>query len=96
MGRSVFLVAVYVGQESHCLEVAFVIILRLMQTRSSAYKSRIHIIPDMRSHSFLTIKGALVIKPFMEANSFPALVRHITSHRVSRSLCDLHVQTARP
>jgi hypothetical protein len=70
------------------------IVLMLMQTRSSAYRSRIHIIADMRPHSFPAIKGALVIKPFLEANSFPALVGHVTSHSVSRSLCDLHVQTA--
>ncbi len=71
--------------KSHCLVVAFMIALRLMQTRSSAYRSRIHIIPDMIPHKFPHHKGrALVIKPFLEANSFPALVGHIMSHSYTK------------
>ena len=69
-----------------CLVVEFIIVLMLMQTRSSGYRSRIQ--------RRLAIKGAIVIKPYLDANSFPALVGHIASHSVSRSLCDLHVQTA--
>ena len=75
-----------------CLVVVVVIVLRLMQTRSSGYRSRIHIIPDMRAQSFPSIKGALVIKPFLEANSFPALVGHMMSHSISHLLCVSDVQ----
>ena len=55
-------------------------------TRSSGYRSRIQY--------HLAIKGAVVVEPFLDVNSFPALVGHSASHWVSRSLCDLHVQTA--
>jgi hypothetical protein len=74
------------------LVVAFILVLMLMHTRSLVYRSSIHIIPDMRPHSFPAIKGALVIKPFLEANSFPASVGHIMSHSISSLLCVSHVQ----
>ena len=69
-----------------CLVVEFIIVLMLKQTRSSGYRSRIQ--------GHLAIKGAIVIKPFLDANGFPALVGHFTSQSVSCSLCDLNVQTA--